>query len=336
MRAAGFSFLFFALALGLVLGVVGGLNVLIDPLWYLHGNQLSGRNFPFNERIAKVNLFNRTFEQGYDCLILGSSRVTALHPSRFQGYKCFNFALKGAEAPEQLAYGRYARERGLRPKLLVVAVDDFNFIVKTETARRSNPKVEGTPDLRHAFLSTDVLTFSLLTLAGIGPDRDYYDANFELQRLRPAPPLQPEVHDLPDLACSAERAARFIEIRALFPEARAIAYTPPRSPWSLLNDLYLRRVLDCSLDSFHRVAQHYDAFLDFGIPSALTEDNALTDDGSHFSPAANERVVDGLQGRAPDLAIEVRSLDLAAYKAEVRRRLHDFMRRENLLGYWHD
>lgn len=335
MTAPRFAFWLFFVTLLLVLGLAGAINYLIDPLWYAQGNRLTGRNFVFNERIAKINLFDRTVDDlGYDCLILGSSRVTGLHPSRFEGLRCFNFALKGAEAPEQLAYARHAAQAGLAPKLLVVAVDDFNFVVKVETARRADPKVAGTPGPWHAFFSSDVLTFSMLTLAGIGPDRDYYDRNFELQRLREAPPFEPVVRDQSDLECSEARVAQFARIRSLFPQARAVAYAPLRSPWSLLNDLYLRGVLACTLSAYHRVAQDYDAFLDFGIPSPITRDNRLTDDGAHFSPAANDAVVDRLQERRSDLAIDAKSLSLPAYEARVRRSLYEFMQQEQLLSHW--
>lgn len=335
MATPRFAFWLFFATLLFVLGLVGGINYLIDPLWYAQGNRLTGRNFVFNERIAKINLFDRTVEDArYDCLILGSSRVTGLRSSRFEGLRCFNFALKGAEAPEQLAYARYAKQRGLQPRLLVVAVDDFNFVVKAETARRSDPKVAGTPGPWHAFFSTDVLTFSMLTLAGIGPDRDYYDHNFELQRLRTAPAFEPQIRDQKDLECSQARVEHFAQIRALFPQARAVAYAPLRSPWTLVNDLYLRGVLDCTLAAYHRVAQDYDEFLDFGLPNAITRDNLLTDDGAHFSPAANDAVVDRLQGRRPDLAIDAKVLSLPDYQARVRRELYGFMKEENLLSHW--
>lgn len=52
-------------------------NYIIDPLWYDEGNRITGKNFAFNERVSKTNLFLQDKEQ-YDCLILGNSRVTLL------------------------------------------------------------------------------------------------------------------------------------------------------------------------------------------------------------------------------------------------------------------
>ena len=86
-----FSFTLYGLVTSVLLGSVAAINWAIDPLWYGNGNILNGKNFTFNERITKTNLFLRTNEKvNYDCIILGSSRVTALRPSNFVNQQCFN------------------------------------------------------------------------------------------------------------------------------------------------------------------------------------------------------------------------------------------------------
>jgi hypothetical protein len=334
MSQGRYSFAAFAGALLLVLALAGALNYLVDPLWYAHGNRLTGKNFSFNERVSKINLLHRTADQDWDCLILGSSRVTTLRQSRFEGLRCFNLALKGAEAAEQLAYGRHARERGLRPRVLVVAVDDFNFIERVHTARRAQPRVEGTPSAWHAFFSTDVLTFSLMTLAGVSPEPNYYDRNFEQQMLYAPPPWKPVVEDKPDLPCSMDHVETFRKLRAVFPEAQAWAYAPLMSPWYQFSDVYTRGLLDCTLEAFHAVARHYDVFLDFGIPSPVTTDNRLTLDGTHFTPEANDVIARALPGAPGEMALDVKATSLEAYRADVRRRLQAFAAEHELLGLW--
>ena len=334
MRQGRYSFAAFAGMVVLVLGLAGALNYLVDPLWYAQGNRLSDKNFSFNERISKINLLNRSAPQDYDCLILGSSRVTTLRQSRFEGLRCFNLALKGAEAAEQLAYGRYARDRGFRPRVLVVAVDDFNFIERTQTARRTKPKVEGTPSAWHAFFSTDVLTFSLMTLFGVSPEPNYYDRHFEQQTLDVAPPWKPVVEDKPELPCSMDHVRTFRELRALFPEAKALAYAPLMSPWYQFSDVYTRGLLDCTIDAFHAVSRDYDTFLDFGIPSPITLDNRLTLDGTHFTPEANDVVARGLLKGAGEMALDVKAMSLEDYRAAVRSRLKAFAAEHQLLGLW--
>ena len=51
-----FSFSLYGLVTSFLLGSVAGINWLIDPLWYSHGNILTGKNFAFNERITKTKL----------------------------------------------------------------------------------------------------------------------------------------------------------------------------------------------------------------------------------------------------------------------------------------
>ena len=43
----------------LIAGIVGSLtlNIAVDPLWYFKGNILQNKNYAFNEREAKTNLF---------------------------------------------------------------------------------------------------------------------------------------------------------------------------------------------------------------------------------------------------------------------------------------
>ncbi|HKM69875.1 MAG TPA: hypothetical protein VJX94_07380, partial [Stellaceae bacterium] len=42
---------------GLIVAVCFTVNCLVDPLWYLRGNVLTGINYPFNERLATVIRF---------------------------------------------------------------------------------------------------------------------------------------------------------------------------------------------------------------------------------------------------------------------------------------
>ena len=39
---------------GLIVAACFAVNCLIDPLWYLRGNVLTGINYPFNERMATM------------------------------------------------------------------------------------------------------------------------------------------------------------------------------------------------------------------------------------------------------------------------------------------
>lgn len=327
MPTGRFSFVAFAAVLLLLVALVCGLNWLIDPLWYVQGNRLTGRNFAFNERLSKVNLLQRTVNGArYDCLIVGSSRVTALRPSQFGSQRCFNLAVKGADVREFTAYARHAKSLGVQARTVYVGVDDFNFLDQQDTARRSNPRVVGTPNLAHAFASSDVLLFSLMTLAGVSPDPHmYYDRAFEAAEFAGRTYAGPFAINKPNRDCAFDNVARYVAMREVYPQARWVGYVPPMTPWYRLSDVYSRGVLDCSAEAFHRVAQGYDAFWDFAIPSDVTTAADTSFDGSHFSPAANDQVAAQLTGTRKDLALDVKAMALTDYQAEVRKRLRGFL-----------
>lgn len=333
-----FRYWLFALTLAGVVGAVGLLNFLVDPLWYGSGNRISGKNFIFNERISKVNrLRNTVATANYDCLILGSSRVIELPASAFTDNRCLNLALKGAELPEILAYGRHAVSQGLQPEVVYIGIDAFNFIRNKETERRSNPQVAGTPNLWHAYFSVDVLLFSLLTMANISPDvHSYYNQNFEIENF-PTPAYQPQIYVPSTLYCDMQKIEAYRELRRIFPKAQLVAYSPPTSPWHMLPEVYLRNIMDCELDAFYQLAQMFDAFHDFGIPNEITENNANSVDGIHFLVSANRQVVEQLRGRRTDLALDVKEFASADdYRAEVKRRFRDFLERNDLMQWWKD
>jgi len=64
----------------------------------------------------------------YDCLIFGSSRTTLLSASAFSGYRCFNLSFSGGQIEDFIAYAEYLEHLGMRPKLIIVGVDGFNFL----------------------------------------------------------------------------------------------------------------------------------------------------------------------------------------------------------------
>src|SRR5579862_1242876 len=102
-------------------------NCLIDPLWYLQGNVLTGINYPFNERLAKLNQFLPRM-QNYDCIIFGSSRATLLPEEKVKDYHCFNMAFSDGQASEYLLYAEYLRQRGFAPRLMIVDVKREEFV----------------------------------------------------------------------------------------------------------------------------------------------------------------------------------------------------------------
>jgi hypothetical protein len=83
--------------------------------------------------------------------------------------------------------------------------------------------------------------------------------------------------------------------------------------------------LDTDLAAIAQVAAAYVEFLDFSIPSALTQRKDETYDGSHYMRAVNARVLAGLVTNQSDLAVDWRKEDLAAITALYHKRLAQSM-----------
>ena len=75
------------------------------------------------------------------------------------------------------------------------------------------------------------------------------------------------------------------------------------------------------------IAAGYDRFLDFAVPSPVTESKAPADtyDGSHYSREANARVVAALFAADSELAFDWQREDRASLPALYRQRLGQFI-----------
>jgi len=315
---------------GVIVAACFAVNCLVDPLWYLRGNVLTGVNFAFNERLAGIIRFLPRLAD-YDCVIFGTSRSSLLPDENIAGYRCYNLSISDGTAPEYVLYAKYLRERGYVPRLMIVDVKRAEFIGPQQAVEVPDFIRSGSspPSIFASYLSLDALDFSIRTLRGDSPHHRYYDANFRAElevrskrhRYDPKGPIKPQpapfdVH--------AERAQAYVELRRQFPTARAIGYIPPESAWRIAA-FSLTGQLDAYLAAIGPVAAAYDEFLDFSIPSALTQSKEGTYDGSHYTRAVNARVLAGLMAKQSDLAVAWRKEDLAAITALYHRRLAEFM-----------
>jgi hypothetical protein len=303
-------------------------NCLVDPLWYLHGNILTGINYPFNERQAKANRFFAD-PQGYNCLILGTSRATLMPARDIKGYRCFNFAFSDAQVSEDLLYAKYLRAHGVAPALIIVDVKREDFIGPTQEPVVPDFILSGAapPSIFTSYLSLDALDFSIRTLRGDAPHHRYYDRKFEAQlevrsakhRFKPVlVPMEPPTDVHP------ERAEQYIMLRHVFPSARAIAYLPPESAWRIAG-FNMTGGLDAYLGGIARIAAAYDDLRDFAIPSNLTETLDGTYDGSHYSATVNATVAAALMAYRPDPGIDWHGLEPAAIIDLYHQRLNQFI-----------
>ena len=108
--------------------------------------------------------------------------------------------------------------------------------------------------------------------------------------------------------------------------ARAIGFVPPESAWRIAS-FSLTDGFGDYLDAVARVAAAYDEFLDFSIPTALTQSKSPNDtyDGLHYSRAVNARVLAALLADKTDLALDWHAQDGTAAAARYRSLLADFL-----------
>ncbi len=335
---SGFSFKLYGSLVLLLLGAISGINWLVDPLWYSHGNILTGKNFAFNERVTKTNLYLRTKDKvNYNCLILGSSRAIALNSSNFQQQNCFNYALKGGEIEDFIDYAKFLKETGLTPKKVYIGVDGLNFVIKTRKEREAfDVNTVATQSFTQAYLSADVFLFSVMTLLGISPDpSNYYDRNFEVADFAQQPIYRPDFYKpQSQQKCDLSIVEQFANLRQIFPKAEFIGYIPPVSAWSIVNDTYGRGLMDCQLTVAYQLAQSYDVMYDFTVPSRITKNPDLTFDGSHYSVAVNDEIADILQGKPVSFGLKVNKYSFEEYRRLYLEEIRKFLAEHDQLKRW--
>jgi hypothetical protein len=311
--------------------IAGGcfaVNAVIDPLWYFQGNLITGVNYTFNERLAKMNyLLPRLAE--YDCLILGSSTAALLPERNIPDRRCFNLGFSSGVVSEFLLYGKYLRNRGFRPALLIVGVDEFDF--EGPTVAPNVPAFIGSdtapPSVWRNYLSLDALDFSYRTLKGDYPNHRLYDRNFRSHIIPRRHPYRPPKHlatetDPPEF--HPERAAMYIELRRLFPEAQAIGFVAPTAAWTIAQ-VKLDGRLDAYLDALRQVSTAFGEFIDLGIPSAVTVNRTSTYDGLHYVDAVNDHTLAALLTGNPAPGVDWLHTPLPRIAALYEERIDDLV-----------
>jgi len=313
-----------------VAGGVLAVNVVVDPLWYWHGNIVTGENFAFNERFAKLNRFLRNADR-YDCIILGSSRATLFNENKISGYRCANLSFASGVVSEFIATARYLKARGYSPKLVIVGVDAFNFWRSMEPELTDFVESgEPPPGWLPTYLTASALNFSLRTLYGKSPIARAYDANFIGQPDHDAPTYTPPAYDemtAKPWKFDSSRQALFFELRKIFSGARFIGYVPPISAWQVVEELHLTGHVDEYIDAMKTISERFDILYDFSVPSKLTMRTENTYDGSHYHPTVNVSVADVLQGRKRNWGIDVRKVTATEYIRIYNEAIDDFLQR---------
>lgn len=305
----------------LVLGTFS-LNWMVDPLWYRGGNQLSDVNFAFNERESKLNHLLHHLAD-YDCLIFGSSRSTLLQSDSVPGHRCFNLSFSGGQVEEFIAFAEYLKWAGMRPKLVIVGVDEFNL----QQDRREPVSIPAYVSAKRlpqpawkAYLTAGSLVFTLRTLLDDSPLTRYYTSKLECAIRGDAPHFRPQ-HSLQSEgrrrmdrspqaapAFSPRNAGLYGKLHRVFPAARRVAYVPPVSAWHIA-ELDGQGRLAGYVAAIFAVSRHFPNFWDFSIPSRQTWRIDNTYDGSHYDVPTNLLIADAMFTRAAGFGTPVHRLE---------------------------
>jgi hypothetical protein len=301
---------YFALFLASV-AVVGVLclavNLAIDPLWYFRGNVVTGINYAFNERMGKMNRLLPHLAE-YDCLMIGSSHTALMPAARMQGHRCFNLGFSHGRVNEYLAYAKYLRARGVAPAVITVNVDLYDFTdpptlltVPDFITEKRDPR-----PFWATYFTLDVLHFSYRTLRGDWPNHLIYDRQGVMHIIpkkrfyRPPRELKASVNPP---AFHSEIADAFVELRHMYPEAKAIGWAAPVSAWNIARHK-LDGDLPAYLQALRKISAEFDSFIDFSIPSTVTARTDNTYDGIHYIDPVNDQAMDALSSGEPGFGID--------------------------------
>lgn len=277
----------------------------VDPLFLLKGNQLSERNYIFNERISKVAFYaNR--ESAIDCIILGSSRMTYLDGRALGG--CANFAFSGALPSELVLYAEYLHATGLRPSRVIVGVDRFGSVSGDNELPTFVTNKQPIGHVSDYYLSLDLLTFSIKNALGFTNTPNFYD--HDLRKHIDFSLIPTERHlNVPfyvtsdDLMISGfPELGHYQRLRSVFPTATYVGLVPPISTtaWVELSNPQVRSRYVAGVLTYASV---FDEFYDLSRLDAPCADTIYSYDGTHFAAELWDHLAEKISRGAKSVAI---------------------------------
>jgi hypothetical protein len=314
---------------GAVVALTMTINMLVDPLWMLSGNQL-GANLMTRERLAKTHLFMNSSE-AVDCVIFGSSRATLLDASQIEGHQCFNFAFSGGSVEAYIDYARWVAHFGGPIEQVIVGLDGYSLGPDSHGPETYDfiRDLEKPPSMIEEYANLSILRASIRSALGYTKYHRAYDDEFRGIVLDDAPVYEPPEQlgqkdaQLPrelrrHLGPFTEAATPRLErLRSVFPDSRAIGYAPPLHP-SWFAQMRAQGTLDGYVDAMFAASRVFDAFYDFGLPHELNADPANTYDGSHYGERVNDRIAHAIIGSDTRYGLEISQLERGAYRQAYR------------------
>lgn len=319
---------------------IGLLNYLVDPLWYHAGNWLTSINPPWNERVAKTNLYLQHPEQ-YNCLIFGTSRATLIHTEAFKQHKCFNYSFSGGKIEEIVSYADYIKQKGTKPAIVYVEVEPSKLNESSEDSYLTAKDIQPAPLYQTYFFSMNTLFLSLKTVLGLYDYSRLYNQDFQITLSQEIPEYEPELIEPEELEeakdweeCKLERVKSYQVLKQKFPDAEFVGFVAPISAWRVFNAMYAEGLLKCQLAGAHQIASLFNHFYDFAIPSPITTRTDNTYDGNHYYPQVFQEVARTLEGQVSTFGVDVKQYPLAEYQNLYLNRLQQFLQQIGAGDRW--
>jgi hypothetical protein len=330
---------YFKVLITLILAI-GLFNYLIDPLWYHAGNRLTAINPPWNERIAKTNLYLQHPDQ-YNCLIFGTSRATLFHAETFKQHHCFNYSFSGGKIEEMISYANYIQEKGANPAIVYVEIEPAKLNDASENSYLTAKEIQPAPLYQTYFFSMNTLFLSLRTIFKLYDYARLYNQDFQITLSQEIPEYEPELIKPEDMAkpterqkCKLERVKSYQALEQIFPQAELVGFVAPISAWRVFNYMYANGLLNCQLTGTYQIASRFTRFYDFAIPSAVTTRTDNTYDGNHYYPQVFQQVAQTLEGQPSAFGIDVKRYPLADYQKLYVTQLRQFLQQIGAGDRW--
>ncbi|REL25206.1 hypothetical protein DXX93_00630 [Thalassotalea euphylliae] len=312
------------------------INLIFDPLWYMGGNKVDDYNYAFDERTSKLNLVENS---DFNCLILGSSRVTFIRPSEIKSATCFNSAFSRAVVEEFLPYINRLKFSGMNKlDYLIIGVDGFNFFGESKFKNIPRTAVaESPPIIFESYLSFDTLVFSYRLFTEDANLPRFYDKNFEVDVHKSIPTFDPK-HQLAGAIEGGyypSKLSEYMEVVEVAEAQAVIFYVPPLSAWHI-QDLDKKGELENYIKAIYEFVNQGFTIIDYSIISPVTKNKNNTYDGHHYLPHINSLITSNLhqimKGQRPELAdfgVVVNNYSFTSFVALYKGRLAQF-KQENI------
>src|SRR4051794_12799331 len=151
----------------LLIGLVVGINILVDPLWFFKHENIFNRVQPFfDERAQKANWMQA--RQGwFDAVMLGSSTTTYIDQNAFAPLNLFNYSAALMYPDEYEFYIDHFSALNGSPKVIILGIDFFGSrATKSDDGRSVETAIDNSGDSRYvlsSLLSIDLLEKSIIT-----------------------------------------------------------------------------------------------------------------------------------------------------------------------------